>query len=87
MYITMKILNKKQTKKLLQLVEKQFKIKINTDCYIKRYENKFYLISNGLKKVNLSGLSVISAGLYFGKLEQGIFVPSKEAVQMFNFPV
>lgn len=83
----MKILNKKQTKKLLQLVEKQFKIKINTDCYIKRYENKFYLISKDLEKVNLTGLNVVSAGLYFGKLEHGIFVPSNEAAQMFNFPV
>lgn len=83
----MKILNKKQNKKLLQLVEKQFKVKINTDCYIKRYENNFYLISNSLEKVDLTGLSVVSAGLYFGKLEQGIFVPSIEAAQMFDLPV
>ena len=83
----MKILKKKQPKKHLQLVEKQFKIKIDPDCYIKRHENKFYLISKDLEKADLSGLKVISTGLYFGKLEQGIFLPSKEAAQMFNFPV
>ena len=83
----MKVLNKKGTRKTLELVEKQFKTKINTDCYIRKTENKFYLISKDLEKVNLDGLNIVSTGLYFGKLEHGIFIPSKEAIQMFNLPV
>lgn len=87
MYITMKILNKKQTKKLLQLVEKQFKTKINTDCYIKRYENKFYLISKDITRINLEELNIKSVGLYFGKIENQKFTPSAEAAHILNLPV
>ncbi len=83
----MKILNKRQTKKLLELIEKQFKTNIELDCYIRAVENKFYIVTKDIAKINPSELNIKSAGLYLGKIEKEKFIPSKEAAQMFDLPV
>ena len=83
----MKILNKRQTKKLLELIEKQFKTKISINYYIHAIEKKFYIIPKDIVKVDLTELNIKSAGLYFGKIEKERFIPSREAVQMLDLPV
>lgn len=84
----MRFLNKKQAKKLQQLVEKQFKVKLSLDSYyIPAVENKFYLISKDIAKINLEELNIKSVGLYFGKIENQKFIPSTEAAHLLNLPV
>ena len=79
----MKFLNKRQTKKLLNLIKEQYGItKIKLDEYIHVVKGKFYLISKDIAKIDLKNLNIKSAGLYFGKIEKEKFSPSNEGVQI-----
>jgi len=81
----MKFLNKRQTKKLLNLIKDQYSLKkLNLDYYIHVIKGKFYLISKDIAKINLEDLNIKSVGLYFGTIKQEKFVPSQEAEQMLN---
>ena len=81
----MRFLNNKETKKFVEQLENQFKTKVKLDHYVCSKENKFYIISKDLAKINIEELNIKSIGLFIGKQEQDKFVPSKEASQMFDF--
>lgn len=68
------------------MLENQFKTEIKLDHYIYSKENKFYIITKDIAKINLEELNIKSIGLYIGKKEKD-FIPSQEASQMFNLPV
>ena len=82
----MAFLNNKETKKFIEMLENQFKTKIKLDHYIYSKENKFYIITKAIAKIDLNELNIKSIGLFLGKKEKDSFIPSQEASQMFNLP-
>lgn len=84
----MKFLNNKETKRLIETLENQYNVKLSLDdYYIYTSENKFYLISKDIAKINLEELNIKSIGLYLGKMEKGNFVISPEAAHLLDLPV
>ncbi len=65
-------LNNRETKTILEQLKNQFGIKtLELDClFYKNKDNKIFLITKDLAKVDLSRFNVNSFGLYFGKIEQ-----------------
>ncbi len=67
----MKPLNNKEIKEIHKKLKEQFgfRQKLNYLFYLNK-ENKIFLISKDLKKLDLSKFRVNSFGLYFGELEK-----------------
>ena len=67
----MKVLNSKEIKEIHNKLEEQFgfNIKLNYLFY-KNKENKIFLITKQIQKLDLAKFRVNSFGLYFGKLEK-----------------
>ena len=80
----MHFLNNKEAKKFIEMLENQLKTKIKLDYYICSKENRFYLVSKEIAKINLDELNIKSIGLYIGKLDKKEFIISKEAAQLLN---
>jgi hypothetical protein len=79
----MKFLNKRQNKKLLNLIKDQYgltKIKINEHIHV--VKGKFYLISKDIEKIDLKSLNIRSAGLYIGEVKNEKFIPSDQAIEI-----
>lgn len=79
----LKILNSKETKKLLGLVNDQYGCSIELNySFLESDENKIYLINKDIAKVDLSKLRLSSVGLYFGRIGENGFEPGIEGSQM-----
>jgi NOL1/NOP2/fmu family ribosome biogenesis protein len=64
-------LNKKESGSLLKNIKEQFGIKeLDLDyIFVKNRENKIYIVSNSLKKLDMSKLRINSFGSYFCKMD------------------
>jgi len=69
----LKILNKKETKELLNSVEKQWGAKLELEsAFLKNQKDRIFLITKDLSKIDLSNLRTNSIGLYFCDIAKGI---------------
>jgi NOL1/NOP2/fmu family ribosome biogenesis protein len=77
-------LNKKESGSLLKNIQEQFGIKeLNLDCiFVKNRENKIYLVSNGLKKLDMTKLRINSLGSYFCKMDNSGIRMTVEGAQL-----
>ena len=65
----LKILNKKEIKKIMQLIEKQWNAKLKLGyAFLKTEKGKIYIVNEDISKLDLSKLRINSIGLYFGEL-------------------
>ncbi|MDO8740812.1 MAG: hypothetical protein Q7J54_04560 [Candidatus Woesearchaeota archaeon] len=79
----LKILNSKETKKMLEIAKDQHDCDIRLDySFLESDENKIYLINKDIAKIDLSKLRLSSVGLYFGRIGENGFEPSIEGSQM-----
>lgn len=71
---TTKFLNKKEIKKILTLIKQQYDADVNLDyIFLKNQEDKIFIVSKDLAKINLDELRINRVGIYIAKLEkQGI---------------
>jgi len=69
----LKILNSKEIKKILKLIENQWnaKLKINY-AFLQNNKNRIFIVNKDLEKINLEKLRFNSIGMYFCDLENGI---------------
>jgi len=64
------ILNKKQIKKILQLLNKQFGFKEDLNyVFLQNKDGKIFIINKSIGNLDLNKLRINSIGLYFCKLE------------------
>jgi NOL1/NOP2/fmu family ribosome biogenesis protein len=69
----LKILNNKEIKEILNLIEKQWGAKLDLDyAFLKNQKNKVFLIDKDLSKIDTSKLRINSIGMYFCETEKGI---------------
>ena len=64
-----KILNKKEIKKIYELVKKQWDASINLDCaFLKNAKGKVYVVGKDISRLDLGKLRINSIGMYFGEM-------------------
>lgn len=62
----LKILNSKEIKQILEMIEKQWGAKIKLDYgFLKNNKNRVFVISKGISKIDTSKLRLNSVGMYF----------------------
>ena len=78
-----KILNKREIKKILELIKKQWQAIINLDYVILQKEKgKVYLVNRDISKIDLSKLRINSIGLYLAEIKNGEIRLSIEGSQL-----
>lgn len=79
----LKILNKKEIKKLLELIKNQWGFKEELDyAFLINKKDKVYIINSDIKNIDLEKLKIDSIGLYFGENIKGEFRLSIEGSQI-----
>jgi NOL1/NOP2/fmu family ribosome biogenesis protein len=79
----LRILNKKDIKRILIKLKEQFKAEIDLDyVFLKNNDYKIFLISKDVAKIDLSELRVDRVGLYFCKIEKNGIRLSIEGSQL-----
>ena len=66
----LKILNNKEIKEILKLVEKQWGAKLKLDYgFLKNSKNRIFVINKDIAKIDTSKLRLNSAGMYFCEID------------------
>lgn len=70
----LKILNNKEVKEILKLIEQQWCAKLKLDYgFLKNNKNRVFIISKDISKIDVSKLRINSVGMYFCEIDrQGI---------------
>lgn len=77
------ILNSKETKEILSLIEKQFGCKMELDyAFLKNPEDKIFIINKDLAKIDLSKLRINNLGIYIAQIHRGSIRLSIEGTQL-----
>lgn len=78
----MQILNKKDIKKIQELIKEQFDVNFEfKDVVLKNNEDKIFLLSNDFRNVEIKA-RINSMGLYFAKIQNGRLRLSIEGSQL-----
>ncbi len=65
------ILNSKEIKGILKLIEIQWGAKLSLDCvFLKNSENRIFIVNRDIEKVNLEKLRINSIGMYFCEIDR-----------------
>lgn len=66
----LKILNSKEIKEILKLVERQWGAKLKLDYgFLKSPKNRVFIISKDISKIDISKLRLNSVGMYFCEID------------------
>lgn len=78
------ILNSKETKKILEVINIQFNAKLDLSDYavMINKENKCYIVSRKFADIDESKLRINNIGLYIGEFREDEFRPSIEGAQL-----
>ena len=68
----LKILNSKEVKHILGSIEKQWGAKLSLNCGFLRKDDKIFIVSRDISKIDMSKLRINSLGLYFCEVYDGI---------------
>ena len=69
----LQILNSKEKKEILKLIENQWAAKLKLNCaLLKNNKNRVFIINKDISKIELEKLRINSIGMYFCDLEHGI---------------
>ena len=69
----LKFLNSRETKEIMELIEKQWGAKLKLDCtFVKNNKNRIFIVNKEIKNIELEKLRINSVGMYFCGLENGI---------------
>lgn len=78
----LKILNSKEIKSLLSQIEEQFKAKIDKNYIFLNNNDRIYIVTKEISRIDFSKLRMNSLGMYIGTLEKDGFRPSIEGSQL-----
>ena len=67
----LKILNKKELKEILKLIEKQWSAKLELDyVFLRNNKNRVFICNKDISKIDLSKLRINSFGMYFCEIDR-----------------
>jgi len=79
----LKILNRKEINKILDLIDNQWNCRVDLDyAFLQSEKDKIYLINKEVSRIDLSKLRINSMGLYFGTLSKGELRLTIEGTQL-----
>jgi len=79
----LKILNSKEKKKILQLIESQWGVKMRSELvFLQNMKSRIYIADRGFAEISTEHLRLETVGMYFGTLEHGELRLSFEGSQM-----
>ena len=79
----LKILNRKEIKKIIELIKKQWDSDVELDyVFLKNEKGKLFIVNRDIEKVDLSKVRVNSIGMYFGLLNDNELRHSIEGSQI-----
>ena len=79
----LKILNNKEVKGILRLLDNQFGVKGRLDyVFLMNKKNKIYLVTKDVGRIALDNLRIDALGLYFGEVNHGLLRLSMEGSQI-----
>lgn len=79
----LKILNKKEIKKILLLIKQQWDCTVDLDyAFLKNKKNRLFVINKEISRIELEKLRINSLGLYFGEINTGKLRLSIEGSQI-----
>ena len=79
----LKILNNKEVKGILKLLDNQFGFKDRLDyVFLMNKKNKIYLVTKDIERIAIDNLRIDAIGLYFGEVNHGSLRLSIEGSQM-----
>lgn len=78
----LKILNSKEIKSLLIQIKEQFEAKIDKNYIFLNNNDRIYIVTKEISKIDFSKLRMNSLGMYIGTLEKDGFRPSIEGSQL-----
>ena len=65
------ILNSKEIKETLKLIETQWGAKLRFDCvFLKNSENRIFIVNRDIEKVDMDKLRINSIGMYFCEIDR-----------------
>lgn len=68
--LQLKILNSREIKEILKLIEKQWGAKLNLDyAFLKNNKNRIFIVNKDISKIDLSKLRINSIGMYFCEID------------------
>ena len=69
----LKILNKKEIKKIIELIKEQWNADVKLDyAFLMNEKRKIFVVSKDITRVELSKLRINSIGMYFGLLNNNV---------------
>jgi len=78
-----KILNKKEIKKVYELIKEQWNAKVDLDyVFLQTEKGKIYLVNEDISKIDFSKLRINSIGMYFAEIKNGEIRLSIEGSQL-----
>lgn len=79
----LKILKRKELKKILEIIRKQWDVEVKLDyCFLLNNKNRLFIVNKDIDKVDFSKIRVNNLGLYFGELREGTLRLSIEGSQI-----
>jgi NOL1/NOP2/fmu family ribosome biogenesis protein len=67
----LKILNSKEIKEILRLIEKQWNAKLKLNyAFLKNNKNRIFIVNKDISKIELEKLRINSIGMYFCEIDQ-----------------
>jgi len=79
----LKILNRKEIKKIQEKLKEQFNCSLENDyAYLINQKNKVFIINKDISKINLDNLKIDKMGLYFAEYSKNHVRLSKEGAQL-----
>ena len=78
----LKILNSKEIKSLLAQIEEQFEAKLDKNYVFLNNNDRIYIVTKKISKIDFSKLRMNSLGMYIGTIEKDGFRPSIEGSQL-----
>ena len=65
------ILNSREIKEIMKLIESQWGAKLSPDyVFLKNSENRVFIVSRGIEKVDMDKLRINSIGMYFCEIDR-----------------
>ena len=80
---TLKILNTREIKKILELIKKQWQADFNKNhAFLMNNKNKIFLVNRDISRIDLNSIRINNIGMYFGELNKGMLRLSIEGSQL-----
>lgn len=69
----LKILNKKEIKKIIEIIKKQWNADIKLEyAFLMNNKNRLFIVNRDIDKIDFSKIRVNNLGMYFGELRNGL---------------